>query len=291
MTNCYQVLGVSENATAEILKIAYEGRLKALAKARMGEAERKAEEALLRQAYGTLTNPARRAAHDAQLEGAVEREARSSRNTTIAVAAGLAVVLLGGIAWYFSDRSARAERIRLEEARIAREADDLRRQVEADKMAKERRDRDAAYAQDAAYRKEAEDRRRVERERSNYNREVERAQAAVDREAAYQSRQEQQKASERERAEMRDRMQSERDLAAAKRDVDRQKRYLETQEREEQRAREERHHRATRDAEAARERDAARERSEREAELARQREEDYRRRQVQQQTYAPATKR
>ena len=291
MTNYYQVLGVSENATAEILKIAYEGRLKALARAKMDEAERKAEEALLRQAYGTLTNPARRATHDAQLEGAAEREARSSRNTTIGVVAGLAVVLVGGVAWYFSDRSARAERIRLEEKRIAREAEDLRRQVETDRIAKERRDRDAAYAQDAAYRKEEDDRRRVERERSTYNRELERAQSAADREAAALRHAEQQNAFERERAETRDRMQAERDLAAAKRDVERQKRFLDQQEREEQRAREERHARATRDAAAARDRDAARERSERDAELARQREEDYRRRQVQQQTYNPATKR
>ena len=43
MNNYYQALGVSENATPEILKIAFEGKLKALGKAKLSDAERKSE--------------------------------------------------------------------------------------------------------------------------------------------------------------------------------------------------------------------------------------------------------
>ena len=273
MQNHYQVLGVSVGATPEVLRIAFEGRLKALAKARLGEPERKAEEAALRLAYGTLTNPARRAAFDAQLEGAGEREARSSRNTTIAVVAAVLVAVVAGLGWYFSERGARAERIRLEEARIAREAEELRYRVATEKADKERREREAAYAQESAARREERDRQRVERERTQYQREVDRAQSVADREAERARSEEEARERERERAELRDKAQAERDLAAAQRDANRQKRYLEQQEEEERRIREERHQRAVLDSEEARKRELEAARAAREAERARQREE------------------
>src|SRR5688500_10635809 len=171
MNNYYQALGVSENATPEILKIAFEGKLKALAKGKLSEAERKAEEKLLRQAFGTLSNPAHRAAHDARLEGAADREAASSRTTAIGIVAGVVVALVGGVAWYMSDRSSKLERIRRDEARIAQEAEDLRQRVGAREAEKERRERDASYAKERSELREVDERERVERERANHNEE------------------------------------------------------------------------------------------------------------------------
>ena len=278
MNNYYQALGVSESATPEILKIAFEGKLKALARGKLPEAERKAEEALLRQAFGTLSNPARRAAYDAQLEGAADREAAGSRKAAIGIAAGVVVALVGGVAWYMSERSSKLERVRRDEARIAQEAEDLRQRVAAEQAARERRERDASIAQERSERREVDERNRVERERASYQEEVERAQAVAVREAARARDRELQAAAEREAAELRDRAKSESDREAAIADVERQKRYLREKELEEERARAERHERATQAAAESRQRDAAREKSERDAELKRQRDEEAARR-------------
>ena len=145
MNNYYQALGVSENATPEILKIAFEGKLKALAKGKLSEAERKAEETLLRQAFGVLSNPTRRAAYDAQLEGAADREAASSRKTAIGIVAGVVVAIVGGVACTCPSGE-QAERIRREEARIERRP--RHAAAGAAVQAEERRERDASYAQE-----------------------------------------------------------------------------------------------------------------------------------------------
>lgn len=183
MTNYYTALGVSENAAPEIIRIAYEGRLKALAKAGVREAERKAEEDLLERAFETLSNESRRAAYDAKLDASAEQAARGSPATTFALIGITVAVLVGGTAWYMNERSSKLEQIRFEEARIAREADELERRAATDQAEKERRDSDAAYAREMAQRREEQDRHRVARERMNYEREVVRAQAAADREA------------------------------------------------------------------------------------------------------------
>ena len=203
MNNYYQALGISESATPEVVKIAYEGKLKALARAKVADGERKAEESLLRQAYGTLSNPDRRASYDAKLDGAADREASSSRRMAIGAVAAVVVALVGGVAWYASARSAKLERIRIDEARIARESEDLKRRAEADLAEKERRDRDAAYAQQTAEQREEEQRRGFEHDRSVYRKESDRSQREVEREAERARSDEKRAAAERERAEAR----------------------------------------------------------------------------------------
>ena len=79
MTDYYAVLGVSRQATPSVLRIAYEGKLKGLAKSNLSEAERQAEAKQIESAFATLSDPLRRERHDERLEAAVRKEENRAR--------------------------------------------------------------------------------------------------------------------------------------------------------------------------------------------------------------------
>src|SRR6266550_2758820 len=99
MKSYYEALGIAENATPAMVKIAYEGKMKALARDAPPQAERKAEERLLQQAFTTLFDPAKKAWYDKQLEREAEREPSSSKGLLIVAALVFLVAVAGGILW------------------------------------------------------------------------------------------------------------------------------------------------------------------------------------------------
>ena len=122
MQNYYEMLGVSQDVTPSIAKIAYEGKLKVLGRAEMGEEQRKAEERELTQAFVTLSVPAKKVWYDKQLALQGEREdraVRSSNRTAWTVAGVVCAFLVAGAGWAYVNRVNERERVRLEEQRIA----------------------------------------------------------------------------------------------------------------------------------------------------------------------------
>ena len=252
MQNYYELLGVSRDASPRIVAIAYEGKLKALAKSGLPEAERLAEERALEKAHVTLSNPAKKAWYDKQLEGSPAEQPRGRGGLVVA---GLVVVLLAaGGAWYSLERSKARELVRLEEQRIAVEQERIRNQAEIEKA----RLLDTQQARESGYdyRREAAQASRAERERraEEYRRRYEENRAMRDQVGSrvlnsYDER-------ERQMREDRERRQAESDRRQAQAEVERQKRFLAEREREEERIRTERHYRAQREAAEVQHREA-----------------------------------
>ncbi|HEX7605073.1 MAG TPA: DnaJ domain-containing protein [Usitatibacter sp.] len=254
MENYYQVLGVPRTASASIVKIAYEGKLKALAKAELPDAERRVEERALEQAYVTLSNPAKKEWYDRQLDSHAEGEeaaVASSHYRGWFVAAALALILISGIGYYFVDRANTREKLRLEEQRIALEREKAQAQAEAERVRLQ-------LSEDAQrFRQESETRAAALRERA-YSDHSE--QAARDRAVQNQvlggsmnaAEQRQQQANED-----RDRRLAEQQRRQAQADVDRQKAWTRQRELEDERIRADRAYRAQREAEIARAKEAA----------------------------------
>jgi hypothetical protein len=249
MQNYYELLGVSHDATPQIVKIAYGGKMKALAASGLPEPERKAEERLLEQAHITLSNPAKKEWYDKQLAGAQPDPGPSAKKGLIAAVAVVAALIAGG-AWYSLERSKERERVRLEEQRLAIEQERLRHEVEIEKarLLDTQQGRDQGYD----YRREAAEANRAERERraAEAQRRAEEGRAFRDqaRERVIQTHDER----EQQRRDDRARRQADEDRKKALAEVERQKRFVADREREEERIRTERYYRVQREAEAAR---------------------------------------
>lgn len=254
MLNYYQVLGVPHDASDKIIKIAYEGKLKALAKAGLSEDETRNEQRLLEQAYVTLSNPAKRSWHDKQLDAEQHEAADSARARNRMgwfAAAVLAILLVGGSSYYAVQRVDERERNRLEELRIA----NAKLKEEARALAEEER-----LAQEKAvfqYRQESDASRQYARDRAYMDR-----QSRYNRDSAYQDQVRSRTLNTWDRREShyeedRSRHLSEADRRKAWQEVERQKRFVEEREREEERLRTERHYRVQRETEAARVREIA----------------------------------
>jgi len=215
MQNCYATLGVTHDVTPQIAKIAYEGKLRALAKSGLPDAEKRAEERLLATAYATLSNPAKKDWYDKQWMKHGEREERAqaalSRNGWFAAGA-LSLLLIGGISYYYVNRANEREKIRLEQAALdaAKEADQARLDL-------------AKRQQDARERAYSDSLRRMDQSRA-YAQEsqLRNMEATAARQRAYD--------------EQRARQQEDIDRRQAQMEVERQKRYLQQREYEEQRA-------------------------------------------------------
>jgi hypothetical protein len=237
MQNFYAALGVTHDVTPQVARIAYEGKVKALGRSSLSDAERRAEERLLTQAYAALSDPAKKDWYDKQWMKHAEREeheARTSGRRGWYIAAALSVLLVGAVTYYYVNRANARERIRLEEVRLANE------KAAADKAAElYQATLDAAKESDAA-RRDLLARQQAARERA-YSDSLSRSDQA--RAYAEQSRQRSAEiAAERQRQadEQRVKYQEESDRRRAQMELDRQKRYFDQQQREEEYARAER---------------------------------------------------
>jgi curved DNA-binding protein CbpA len=241
MQNYYELLGVSRTASPSVVKIAYEGKLKALERAELPEAEKAAERRELERAYVTLGNPAKKTWYDGQLDRRVDADAaamESSSRRGLTIASVVAVVAVAAIGWYFVDRARERERIRLDEQRIALEREAVHKADEIERVrleqAQQRIDlqRDTTSANLAARERAYNDARARSdaSQQAQLRREVYSAQVNADR--AQQSK---------DRA---DRAAAEADRRRAQAEVERQKKFVRQREIEDERARQDRYMRA-----------------------------------------------
>lgn len=119
----YQVLGIAPDASAQVVRIAYEGRMKALADSGSTASadERRDEERRLKEAFVTLSLPAKRGPYDEKLraiQAATEGSGpRRGRTWAIVAVAGVAVAILA----FAVGQWRQGERNRLEADRVAKE--------------------------------------------------------------------------------------------------------------------------------------------------------------------------
>lgn len=254
MHNYYQVLGVAHDAAPTVIKIAYEGKVKALAKANLADAERRAEERLLEQAYVTLSNPAKRDWHDRQLARQVEAEHREAAHPSRAgwyVTAAVALALIAGVAYFKVAQSNERERVRVEEQRIALEQEKVRAQADLEQARLKESQDQFQYRQDIeARQRSSRDRAYMDRQSRTYQN---RAFEDAVRERALSTFDERRAQSNEDRS----RYLAEQERRNAWREVERQNQFVRQREAEEERIRADKHYRAQREAEAARLRDQA----------------------------------
>ena len=261
MQNYYELLGVPHDVTPAVARIAYEGKVKALAKAGLSEAEKQAEERELNKAYVTLSNPAKKDWYDKQRAVHGERElsaARASDRTGWIVGGVVAAFLVVGVGWTLVSRANERERVRLEEQRIAlekekahkaAEIEEARLQLQQDSQANWT---DIQQRQQAAREQAYRDRQsQIDRNRDFQQQVQQRALNTFDeRSVQYnEDRQRRLEADDKRRAE------DERRKALA--EVERQKRFVAEREREDERIRAEREYRVQREQALQRARDAA----------------------------------
>ncbi len=270
MHDYYQLLGVARNASPQVIKIAFEGKLKSLADPAYAAAPevKRSEERLLRDAYVTLSVPAKRGPYDAKLAAAEEAGAESAGSRphwlwpSLAVAA-LVAVIAGA---YWVDYSKEQERLRIEAQKVELQRETARRKAEQDA---ERLKLQQARQEEAIRRSRAhEEQVWMQRDRAEWER-----QRRVEESRAQQNEYSRQQKERRERDEG---LREEERLRRAQEDrrrqalyeVERQKEYLRQREAEEERARAARHERAQQE---AREREYRRQIEERQQRLQQQR--------------------
>jgi hypothetical protein len=252
---------VPHDATPSVVKIAYEGKLKALARAGLPDAERQREERELGKAYVTLSTPAKKEWYDrqrAQHEDREERAAQVSHRTGWIAGATLAVVLVVGLAWLLVNRAHERERIRLEEQRIALEQERARKQADIEEARLQLQQDSQAYRQDLEQRRQAQreqayrdQQSRISQDRAFQQQLQGRALNTFDERSAQYN-------ADRQRAlEYEDKRRAEEDRRKALAEVERQKRFVAEREREDERIRAERAYRVQHEQELARAREAA----------------------------------
>jgi hypothetical protein len=239
MDDLYQLLGVGREASPAVVKIAFEGKIKALQRSSLGDAQKAVERKELEKAFITLSNPGKKKWYDEQLERHDAAGASSSgASKGLMVGALVAVLAVGGVSWAMVERSREKERIRLEEERIALERDKAQRALDLGQalvdQGQQRIDmqRDAAEASRAARdRAYSDSQRRMEA--ADAQRRQNDARAAVA-----------QAQHDRQMQEARDRAAADAERRRAAADVERQKRFVQQREYEEERARADRYARA-----------------------------------------------
>ena len=250
MEDYYRILGVTRDATPSVVKIAYEGQLKALGRSKLDPAQRAAEEKLLTQAYVTLSTPAKKAWYDQKLAAAPESQPKQVPKAL--VAAGLAVVLVSGLlAWYFQARTAERERLENQRIAIEREAAQRKAEQEREALAAAEAERQGRPHQSLTIRQTG-SRYRSESRSDMYQR-VDRVLDAGETRDRYNM--EARDRAEQRHVEDRARRQADEDQRKARAEVERQKRFVEQREREEERIRNERHYRVSAETEAKRRRE------------------------------------
>ena len=96
MANHYEALGLARDATAPMVKAAFQARMRALEGSGLAEAQKAASEKALRQAFVTLFDPAARARYDRELPPARRVRFESEPVAPHQVAA-ISPVVIGGV--------------------------------------------------------------------------------------------------------------------------------------------------------------------------------------------------
>ena len=249
MQDHYQILGIARDASPQVVRFAFEGKMKALADPAYAAptAEKREEERRLKEAFVTLSVPAKRGPYDGKLAAFEEQLAASAgrRPPWLVPAAVVAcVALAAGALW--NSHSREKERVRLEEGRVAMEKENARRKAQAED---ERLGELEARREEVieATRQRAEQ-ARIQRERTDYDRLKRTQEAQVRYSDSARQRQELNALRETQRVEERLRRAEDERRRAALVELERQKAYLRRQELEEERVRAARHDRANREA-------------------------------------------
>jgi len=255
MQDYYQVLGVSEQSTLAVIRIAFEGKVKALRSSSLGEADRNAEDRLLRQAFVTLTDPIRKAWYDRKLEK--EREALTAMPPQWAALAAVAVVTAGftALAWQTVERSRERDVAYYEGLRL--DAEQAKARAAAQVRLAELAEAKAAREVEVALRQDREMRNWIDRDRNYSNVQARYNDAYTrsewDRQRYYvltEARTQQYVEDHRQRNDLLNRY-------AARAELDRQVQWMENREAEEERIRAEKHYRAQSEAAMIKAREAA----------------------------------
>lgn len=250
MHDFYQVLGIPRDASPQVVRFAFEGKMQAVADPAYAAsaADKREEERLLKEAYVTLSVVAKRAPYDEKLAAweAGDGGEDSPRFPWRLAAAAVAVVALAAGGYWAVEQSREKERIRLEEERatLARESARRAAKIEEARLEElyERREEAQALS------RERSERRRIERERADYDRARRYEDMNVRRAEAARASQERRSVLEERREAERDRREAEAERRAALVELERQKEYLRRQELEEERLRAARHEQAQREA-------------------------------------------
>ena len=261
MQNYYEMLGVAHDVTPSVAKIAYEGKLKALARAGLPEAERQREERDLNKAYVTLSTPAKKDWYDQQWALHTESEDRAARSTHRAawIAGGVAAcALVVGLAYLLVTRANERERVRLEEQRIALEQEKARKRSEIEQA------RLQLQQDSLSYRQEMDQRRQAQREQAYRDQQSRIAQDRAFQQQVqgralntFDERSAQYNEDRQRRLEYEEKRRAEEERRKALAEVERQKRFVAEREREDERIRAERAYRVQQEQALARAREAA----------------------------------
>ncbi|HEX4780995.1 MAG TPA: hypothetical protein VH301_09600 [Usitatibacter sp.] len=261
MQNYYEMLGVPHDATPAVAKIAYDGKLKALARAGLPEAERQREERDLNKAYVTLSTPVKKDWYDNQWALHTERRekaARSSQRSTWIGAGVVASILVVGLAYVLVHRANERERVRLEESRIALEQEKARKKSVIEEARLQLQQDSEAYRQEMGQRLQAQREQAYRDQQSRISSDRAFQQQVQGRALNTFDERSTQFNADRQRAiEYEDKRRAEDDRRKALAEVERQKRFVAEREREDERIRAERAYRVQREQELAKAREAA----------------------------------
>jgi hypothetical protein len=244
MKDFYQLLGVGRDASAQVVRIAFDGRMKQLDDPdyRASAAERRAEERLLRDALATLTLPAKKDPYDAKLaaaEDALERNPPGHGGWVFATLIGaLVAIALGGYAY---ENNRRKEIVRLEAARIAVERERIAKQAEIERERLE--DNRARNERQQALSRERYEQTRLNRDSSSYDSWRSNEESRLRQADAQQKAAESRARYERQREEDSLRRSEEEQRRTALRELERQKEAMRNAELEEERIRKARYER------------------------------------------------
>ena len=119
MKDYYDILGIARDATPNVVKIAYEGKVKKLA--RLSDSKRAAEEKPLKEAFAILSNPAKREHFDSRLMELDANLGGSGSNAPLVIGIVVVALTAAGIGYFLSERSKAQKAARIEEQRVAAE--------------------------------------------------------------------------------------------------------------------------------------------------------------------------
>jgi hypothetical protein len=208
MTTLYEILGVGRQATPAQIEHGYRERLDLLKTNGTSPEEDITRLRALREAYQTLSAPARRQSYDARLKAreTVSYEVVEAKPLPWATILLVAAALLGGGLYYHNDhqKKARLAQLELEAAKAKAEAEKAERLAAGEAAALERERQMRIQREDAANRQLAAQARyegqRIHNEMQNFEREKERQerQAAQERERAAEREQREARARSRD---------------------------------------------------------------------------------------------